>query len=63
MKMVTHRVEILETLRKVVEIKLPENSTTDARQKVMDQYHDGDIILSGDDYYDTEFNYLGVKKQ
>lgn len=63
MKMVKHKVEILETLRKVVEISLPENSTKDARQLAMDQYHDGEIILSGDDYYDTEFNYLGVKEQ
>lgn len=61
--MVKHKVEILETLRKVVEISLPENSTKDARQLAMDQYHDGEIILSGDDYYDTEFNYLGVKEQ
>lgn len=63
MKMVKHQVEIIETLRKVVEIELPENSNKDARQIAMDRYHDGDIILSGDNYYDTEFNYLGVKEK
>ena len=62
MKKVTHRIEILETLRKVVDVVLPDGSTDEeARHKAMDQYQNGDIILSADNYYDTEFNHLGVE--
>lgn len=61
-KMVTHRVEILETLRKVVEVELPADSTEDARNIVIDRYYDEEYVLSADDHYGTEFHYLGVKE-
>lgn len=61
-KMVTHRVEILETLCKVIEIELPADSTEDARKIVMDRYYNEEYVLSADDHQDTEFHYLGVKE-
>lgn len=62
-KMVTHRVEILETLRLVVEVDLPADSTEDARQIVIDRYYDEEYVLSSADHQETEFHYLGVKNQ
>ena len=59
--MVKHQVEILETLRKIVEVELPADSKEDARQIVMDRYYNEETILSADDHYDTEFHYLGSK--
>lgn len=60
--MVKHQIEILETLRKVVEVELPANSTIDARKMVIDSYYNEEIVLSADDYYGTEFHHLGVKE-
>lgn len=56
---VKYKVEVLETLKKVVEIEHPLGSDNEARQKVMDMYYDGEIVLSADDYYETEFYFLG----
>lgn len=56
---VKYKVEVLETLKKVEEIELPLGSDNEARQKVMDMYYDGEIVLSADDYYETEFYFLG----
>lgn len=60
--MVKHQIEILETLRIVVEVELPANSTNDARAIVMDKYYNEEIVLSADNYDSTEFHYLGVKE-
>lgn len=56
---VKYKVEVLETLKKVVEIELPLGSDNEARQKVMDMYYNGEIVLPADDYYETEFYFLG----
>lgn len=56
---VKYKVEVLETLKKVVEVELPIGSDIDARQKVMDMYYNEEIVLSADDYYETEFYFLG----
>lgn len=47
------KIEIVETLKRAVDVSA--NSPEEARQKVMDMYYDQEIILSGDDYYETEF--------
>lgn len=59
-KTVKHQIEILETLRKVVEVELPANKIKEARALVMDRYHNGEIVLTDDDYYDTEFHHIGL---
>ena len=59
---VTYKVEVLETLRKVVEIELPLGSANDARRIVMEKYNNEEIVLTADDHYDTEFHYLGRKR-
>ena len=56
---VKYKVEVLETLKKVVEVELPLGSDNEARQKVMDMYYNEEIVLSADDYYETEFYFLG----
>ncbi len=56
---VKYKVEVLETLKKVVEVELPIGSDNEARQKVMDMYYNDEIVLSADDYYETEFYFLG----
>ena len=56
---VRYKVEVLETLKKVVEVELPIGSDNVARQKVMDMYYNDEIVLSADDYYETEFYFLG----
>jgi hypothetical protein len=56
---VKYKVEVLETLKKVVEVELPLGCGIDARQKVMDMYYNDEIVLSADDYYETEFHFLG----
>lgn len=61
--MVKHQIEILETLRIVVEVELPANSTIDARAIVMDKYYNEEIVLSADNYDSTEFHHLGVKNK
>jgi len=56
---VKYKIEVLETLKKVVEVELPLGSDNEARQKVMDMYYNEEIVLSADDYYETEFYFLG----
>lgn len=56
---VKYKVEVLETLKKVVEVELPIGSDNEVRQKVMDMYYNDEIVLSADDYYETEFYFLG----
>lgn len=56
---VKYKVEVLETLKKIVEVELPIGSDNVARQKVMDMYYNDEIILSADDYFETEFCFLG----
>lgn len=58
---VKYKVEVLETLRKVVEIELPLGSGNEARKIVMEKYYNEEIVLSADDHFDTEFHYLGRK--
>ena len=56
---VKYKVEVLETLKKVVEVELPIGSDNAARQKVIDMYYNDEIILSADDHFETEFYFLG----
>lgn len=48
-----YKIEVVETLKRTIDVSA--NSPEEARQKVMDMYYDQEIILSGDDYYETEF--------
>lgn len=60
---VIHRIEIIETLHKIVEVELPADQVREATQQVIDMYHDEEIVLSADDYFDTEFIYLDAKEK
>ena len=53
-----YKVEITETLKKIVEVEA--ESAAVARQIVKDRYHDteDDYILTDANYYDTEFEVL-----
>ena len=53
-----YKVEITETLKKIVEVEA--ESAPAARQIVKDRYHDteDDYILTDANYYDTEFEVL-----
>jgi len=51
--MKTFKIEIIETLSKIIEIK--SNSEDDAFEKVKEMYHDEEIILDNSDYVDTDF--------
>ena len=53
-----YKVEITETLKKIVEVEA--ESAQAARQIVKDRYHDteDDYILTDANYYDTEFEVL-----
>lgn len=57
---VKYKVEIVETLRRVVEVELPTDSFGEARQKVKEMYDNEEIILTGDDYFDTEIECIGM---
>lgn len=51
-----YRVEIRETLRKVVEVEA--ESPSQAIEKVREQWLDEEYVLGGDDFYDVEFEDL-----
>ena len=53
-----YKVEITETLKKIVEVEA--ESAAAARQLVKDRYHEAedDYILTDANYYDTEFEVL-----
>ena len=53
-----YKVEITETLKKIVEVEA--ESAQAARQIVKNRYHDSedDYILTDANYYDTEFEVL-----
>lgn len=52
---ITYHVEIVETLRKVVDVELPAGSSKkDAIDKVRDLYNKEEIVLSADDHCDTD---------
>ena len=53
-----YKVEITETLKKIVEVEA--ESVAAARQIVKDRYHEAedDYILTDANYYDTEFEVL-----
>ena len=53
-----YKVEITETLKKIVEVEA--ESAAAARQIVNDRYHDteDEYILTDANYYDTEFEVL-----
>lgn len=61
MKTKTVNVEIVETLRKVVTVEIPDG-LTGADEKAASiaaarkMYYDIEVVLSGDDHYCTEFN-------
>lgn len=57
-KTVKYFVQIKETLKRVVTVELPEDSNEDPVEKVMDDYFSEKIILSGDDFADSEFELL-----
>lgn len=49
-------VEITETLQRQIEVKA--NNEDEAEQTVRDMYRNEEIVLSSDDYIDTEFEVL-----
>lgn len=48
-----YKVEILETLRKVVKVEA--ESPAKAREIVSERWYNGDYVLGEDDLYDVEF--------
>lgn len=48
-----YKVEILETLRKVVKVEA--ESPAKAREIVSERWYNGDYVLGEDDFYDVEF--------
>ena len=56
---VRYKVAIIETLRKEVIIELPLGSATEVKEKVRDMYHDEEIVLTADDFYSMEIDFLG----
>lgn len=55
------KVEVVETLRKVVTVEIPEELTGDderaaAIAAAMRKYRNEEVVLSGDDYDSTKFN-------
>lgn len=48
-----YKVDILETLKKTVSVEA--DSPSEAREIVMGNYFDAEYILTGDDFYDVEF--------
>lgn len=51
--MKTFKIEVKETLSRIVEIKA--NSTHEAYLLVKEQYQNEEIVLDSEDYVDTEF--------
>jgi len=49
-----YKVIIFETLSKAIDIEAEDYS--DAIKKVKEKYYNEEIVLSADDYYDTEFD-------
>jgi hypothetical protein len=49
----TYKIEIKETLARIVEVKA--QSEDDAYQKVKTMYRNEDIVLDDSDYVDTDF--------
>ena len=60
-KMVKHRIEIVETLTRIVEVELPADQEREARERVIDMYRSEEVVLTSDDYFETEFIYLDQK--
>ncbi len=55
------KVEVVETLRKVVTVEIPEELTGDDEREAaiaaaMRRYRNEEVVLSGDDYDSTRFN-------
>ena len=55
------KVEVVETLRKVVTVEIPEELTGDDEREAaiataMRKYRNEEVVLSGDDYDSTRFN-------
>lgn len=55
------KVEVVETLRKVVAVEIPEELTGDDEREAaiaaaMRKYRNEEVVLSGDDYDSTRFN-------
>lgn len=51
--MKTFYISVTETLKRIVEVQA--NDKYEAIQKVIDAYHDEQIVLDSDDYIDTDF--------
>jgi len=49
------RVEITETLTRIVTVKVPAGSESQAKYVAQDMYRNGDIVLDADDLVETEF--------
>lgn len=49
-----YKIEITETLQKIVEVEAP--SFSEAFQNVWNDYNNGDIVLSSDDFMCFEIN-------
>lgn len=58
---VRYKVQIVETLKRTVIVELPLDCYGEARQKVQEMYDNEEIVLSGDDYFDTEIECLGCE--
>jgi DpnD/PcfM-like protein len=56
--MKTFKIEIKETLSKIIEIEA--NSIEAAIEKATSLYNNEEIILSSDDYCDTEIEYFST---
>lgn len=55
------KVEVVETLRKVVTVEIPEELTGDDEREAaiaaaMRRYRNEEVVLSGDDYDSSRFN-------
>lgn len=57
----TFTVEVTETLQRQIEVKA--NSEIEAEQIVRDMYRREEIVLTSDDYIDTEFEVLSSKER
>ena len=54
--MKNYKVEIEETLTRVIEVQA--TNEEEAFETIYEQYHEGEIVLSGDDWEETKFYIL-----
>lgn len=56
--MTTYKVEVKETLCRVVEIEAPVGQPNTAIAKAHQMYRNEEIVLDSDDYFDTEYRVI-----